>query len=130
MEKLHRKSIKAGMEISGSETVKLQIYGTCDETYIDSKLCMIIIHKGICTTTIDNQDEPLLRLSQSRHHRSAIEDKSYAHGGNQRMRDSEINIPLKHNGKDVCAHRKNATNLERESLPIAQLDRSTRINLP
>ena len=130
VESLHRKSIKAGMEIAGIEIVELQIYDAHTKKHVEKKPYILVINNGIHATKIDEQDESLLCPIQARYHGSIFDDSSHSHDENQRLNASETSIPIKSNRKHMHTYFTKATKHERETLPVEKLAGSSRLTPP
>ena len=68
-----------------------------------------------------DQYESLLQPIQSRYHGTIVDSVPH---------DSKTNAPLKSNGKGAQVNTDKATNLERETLVIVQLEESTKLSPP
>ena len=89
------------MDIAGTSTVELEVCDAYGKTYVINKPFMLLIKNGLDATKIQGQDESLIHPSQARDYGSMLDDVAHMHGGNQRIYESNMNIPLKYDGKDM-----------------------------
>ena len=130
IEKLHGKWIQAGIAIAETATAELRVCDAYAKTYVLENPFILLIKNGLEETKIQGQDESLLYPCQARDYGSIVDDVAHIHDGNQRIYASNMNIPLKYDGKDMCITVNKTTKNESEALQVMQLTGSSRFTPP